>query len=69
MEASCMQDVLTLIQMEYLEMPDLKLTLRQARRLFGLPGDICETALEALVSVGFLARSRDGSFLRRSQIE
>ena len=51
MDASPMQDVLTLIQMEYLEMPDLKLTLRQAKRLFDLPLELCENALRTLVSV------------------
>jgi hypothetical protein len=66
MDASQMQDVLTLIQMEYLEMPDLKLTLRQARRLFDLPLELCEQALGTLVGVGFLAQTRDGSFLRCS---
>jgi hypothetical protein len=66
MDASRMQDVLTLIQMEYLEMPDLKLTLRQARRLFDLPVELCENALRTLVSIGFLMQTRDGSFLRRS---
>jgi hypothetical protein len=66
MDASRMQDVLTLIQMEYLEMPDLKLTLRQARRLFDLPLELCEPALESLVAMGFLAQTRDGAFLRRS---
>jgi hypothetical protein len=65
MDASRMQDVLTLIQMEYLEMPDLKLTLRQAKRLFDLPLELCENALSTLVSVGFLVQTRDGSFLRR----
>ena len=67
MDASPMQDVLTLIQMEYLEMPDLKLTLRQARRLFGVSLELCESALGTLVSVGFLMQTRDGSFLRRSE--
>jgi hypothetical protein len=50
--------------MEYLEMPDLKLTLPQARRLFALPLDQCESALESLVAGGFLARTRDGAFMR-----
>ncbi len=59
-------DAPTLIRMEYLEMPDLKLTLAQARRLFGLPVEECQSALETLVTIGFLARSRDGAFLRRS---
>jgi hypothetical protein len=52
------------IQMEYLEMPGLKLTLRQARRLWNLPGDLCESALATLVEKGFLTQARDGSFLR-----
>ena len=65
MEASQMQDVLTLIQMEYLEMPTLKLTLRQARCLFDLPADLCEPALDSLVCTGFLARTSDGIFHRR----
>jgi len=64
METSRMQDVLVLIQREYLEMPDLKLTHREARRLFDLPADLCDVALESLVRVGFLARTRDGAFLR-----
>ena len=67
MEASQMQDVLTLIQMEYLEMPTLKLTLRQARCLFDLPADLCEPALDSLVCTWFLARTSDGIFQRREQ--
>lgn len=58
-------DASSLIRMEYREMPDLKLTLAQARRLFGLPLEECQTALEALVTAGFLARNRDGAFLMR----
>jgi hypothetical protein len=69
MKAVYVQDVLTLIQMEYLEMPCLKLTLRQARRLFNLPEDLCATAFENLVSAGFLAKTRDGAFLRRDAVE
>lgn len=67
MEANRIQNALTQIQMEYLEMPDLKLTAHQARRLFGLPVELCEPALEALVLAGFLSRTRDGAFLRPSQ--
>ena len=67
MDTSQIQDALTLIQMEYLEMPDLKLTLRQARRLFDLPLELCELALQSLVAKGFLAQTHDGAFLRRYQ--
>jgi hypothetical protein len=37
-----MNDVLHQIEMEFLEMPDLKLTTRQARRLWNLPDGVCE---------------------------
>jgi hypothetical protein len=46
-------------------MPDLRLTLRQARRLWNLDQALCDELLEALVREGFLAQTSDGSFLRR----
>ncbi len=62
---SDLRDVLTRIQMEYVEMPDLKLTLWQARRLWNLEMDVCEAALGALVRSQFLQRTTDGAYLRR----
>jgi hypothetical protein len=53
------------IQIEYIEMPGLKLTLAQIGRLCGLSSEVCEPAVSLLVSHGFLAATRDGSFLRR----
>jgi hypothetical protein len=53
------------IQMEYVEMPELKLTLPQAQRLWTLPTDICQAAMAALVATGFLVHTRDGAYLRR----
>ena len=58
-------DALELIRMEYLEMPGLKLTVQQARRLWNLPADRCEAVLAALIEQGFLARTVDGSYVRR----
>jgi hypothetical protein len=52
------------IQIEYIEMPQLKLTLAQVRRLCDLPQEVCEAAMASLVSGGFLLRTREGSFLR-----
>jgi DNA-binding IclR family transcriptional regulator len=63
MDTSRVQDVETLIRMEYLEMRDLKLTSSQLRRLLAIPADMCEQALESLVSSGFLARTPGGEFL------
>jgi hypothetical protein len=56
----------TRIQLEYIEMPDLKLTLAQIRRLCDLPEDLCEPAVAALLQAGFLWRAPDGRFVRRA---
>lgn len=49
---------------EYLEMPGLQLTGRQAQRLFGLDGPQCERILAALVASGFLVLRTDGRYAR-----
>lgn len=51
-------------QAEYLEMPGLCLTCRQAQRLFGLDEASCVAVLSALVESGFLVESRQGCFVR-----
>jgi hypothetical protein len=56
------------IQIEFIEMPGLKLTLAQIARLCDLPKDVCEAAIAPLVTGGFLAATRDGSFLRRGLV-
>jgi len=66
MDLQKVEPLIALIRMEYLEMPDLKLTLGQAGRLWDAPSDLCEAALDVLVLSGFLTRSRDGAFLRRN---
>jgi hypothetical protein len=53
------------IQIEFIEMPGLKLTLAQIGRLCNLPSEICEPAVTLLVAGGFLAGTRDGAYLRR----
>jgi hypothetical protein len=57
-------DVLRRVQGEYLEMPGLRLTEPQARRLWGLDAASCEALLGALVDAKFLFRTRDGAFMR-----
>jgi hypothetical protein len=57
-------EVLQRIQGEFLEMPGLRLTPAQARRLWGLERDVCDALLGALVDAKFLARTRDGAFIR-----
>ena len=56
---------LTMIQMDYLEMPGLRLTPQQGRRLWTLPLDLCQAALDTLVATGFLARTDDRQHLHR----
>jgi hypothetical protein len=51
--------------MDYVEMPELRLTPAQGRRLWTLPGTVCQAALDTLVASGFLARTREGSYYRR----
>jgi len=55
-------------QIEFIEMPGLKLTLAQIARLCGLPKDLCEAAIVLLVASGFLAAADDGSYLRRGLV-
>jgi hypothetical protein len=57
-------DVLRRVQGEFLEMPGLRLTEAQARRLWGLEPAACRALLDALVDAKFLFRTRDGAFMR-----
>ena len=58
-----LQDVLRRVRGEYLEMPGLRLTPQQARRLWRLDERACDAVLGALVQDRFLARTRDGAFV------
>ena len=50
------------IQRDFLEMPGLCLTSRQAQRLWGLDALICDALLKALVDVRFLVEA-DGTYV------
>jgi hypothetical protein len=58
------QEVVRRIRGEFLEMPGLRLTFEQARRLWRLDETACNAVLGALVDARFLARTRDGAFIR-----
>ena len=65
MEATAeIRDALLRIQTEYVEMPDLKLTARQAQRLWNLSHDVWEAALAVLIRKQFLVQTRDGAYVR-----
>ncbi len=57
-------EVLRRVQCEFLEMPGLRLTSSQARRMWGLDAASCDALLGALVDAKFLFRTRDGAFMR-----
>lgn len=52
------------IRGEYREMPGLRLSPRQASRLWSIDGAKCADMLEALVRAGFLRRDRNGLYAR-----
>jgi hypothetical protein len=58
------EEVLRRVQGEFLEMPGLRLTEPQARRLWGLDAASCDALLGALVDAKFLFKTRDGAFMR-----
>ena len=52
------------IRGEFNEMPGLRLSPRQASRLWSIDSAACEQVLDALVSAGFLRRDRNGLYAR-----
>ena len=59
-----MAALLVRVRSEYLEMPGLKLTEVQARRLWALDGNTCRVVLATLIERGFLKRSPNGHYVR-----
>jgi hypothetical protein len=59
-----LDEVLTRVRGEFLEMPGLRLTEPQARRLWGLDEASCRTLLSELVDAKFLFRTNNGAFMR-----
>jgi hypothetical protein len=53
------------LRSEYAELPSLRLTAAQVRRLCGVDDALlCETVLCAMVEIGFLAQNADGLYIR-----
>jgi hypothetical protein len=57
-------DVLDRIRGEFQELPGLRLTHVEARRLWELDPLLCGALLEALVDAQILAKTADGAFVR-----
>ena len=58
-----------LVHAEFREMPGLRLTSQQARRLWALDGETCDVLLTTLVETGFLTIMPDGRFARTGDSE
>jgi len=52
------------IRSEYLEMPGMRLTAEQVKRLCGVDALTCEHVLDDLARAKFLQRHADGSYAR-----
>jgi hypothetical protein len=58
------EDLAWLIDAEFREMPGMRLTTAQVRRLWNLSADECARVLNYLVKSGVLTRDEDGRFCR-----
>jgi len=61
-----LEDLAWLIDAEYREMPGMRLTFDQVRRLWNLTDDECGKVLEYLVRSGLLTIDNDYRFCRRA---
>jgi len=52
------------VREEFLEMPGLRLTPVQARRLWGLDTEACHAVIEALIATAFLKWTSNGAVTR-----
>ncbi len=61
------QQVIERIRAEYLEMPGMKLTAGQMRRLCGIDETMCTAVLDSLVKANFLCLTSDGTYVRPTE--
>ncbi len=55
------------VRLDFLEMPEMELTLPQAVRLWSLGMDDCRFAIDSLVDAGFLAWTPKRTIVRRGR--
>lgn len=58
------ESLLSRVEGEYREMPELRLTLEQATRFLSLDREKCAAALETLAEARFLQRDGNGYYAR-----
>jgi len=66
METPHILETLARMQTEWMEMPQLKITRPQARRLWSLSNEVCDTAFATLIRKGFLVQAPDGAYVRHA---
>jgi len=62
------EDRLQLMRAEYLEMPRLHLTKRQAQRLWNLDSGLCDALLDMLIDDHFLTKTPSGAYARAEDV-
>jgi hypothetical protein len=55
-------EIARLIEAEFREMPGMRLTDAQVRRLWNLPRDVCDTVLDQMCRAGQLMRDETGRY-------
>lgn len=55
------------LRAEYLEMPGMKLTIEQIRRLCGIDPAMCRPVLDVPVNMRFLLLNADGTYVRLTE--
>jgi hypothetical protein len=63
------QDLSVRVRGEYQEMPGLRLTSRQASRLWNIEHSLCQKVIRELLHAGFLTELWDGSFVSTATTE
>jgi hypothetical protein len=52
------------VRNEFMEMPGLRVNLKQAMRLWGLDRDECQRVIDALIRASFLQKTSSGEVIR-----
>jgi len=68
MNPSSHHQLLARIRAEYLEMPDMRLTVEQVGRLFGIDRPTSRDVLDALVAAKFLDLNQSGRYTRVTDV-
>ena len=63
--AGALEDCVQRIRAEYLDLPGLSLTARQAQRLWNLDSETCQRVLDMMIRDNFLWRTPQAQYVRR----